>query len=129
MLRPGIHAHKDIAMTLLDRFSILSASDLKTQDVDVPEWGGTVRIRSLTGTARNAFGLSLLGPDGKPSAAGYNVKLVAVSVVGEDGQPLFTLDDVQALGEKSAAALARVAEAADKLNLLTADAVETAKGN
>ena len=114
---------------LLDRASILTAQDLKTQDVEVPEWGGTVRVRSLTGTVRDAFGRSLLGPDGNPSPALYNVKLVAVSVVGEDGQPLFTLDDLQALGDKSAPVLERIADAAEQLNKMTPGAIEVAQGN
>ena len=114
---------------LLNRQAILEANDLKTVDVDVPEWGGTVRIRALTGTARDAFGRSLLDSNGKPNGAGYNLKLVAVSVINEDGTQAFTLDDVQALGEKSDVALQRVADVADKLNKLTPDAVETAKGN
>jgi hypothetical protein len=114
---------------LLSREAILTANDLKTTDVEVPEWGGKVRVSALTGTARDAFGRSLIGPDGKSSGAGYNMKLVAVSVVDENGTPLFTLSDVEELGKRSGAALQRVADAADKLNLLTADAVETATGN
>lgn len=114
---------------LLTREAILTANDLKTVDVSVPEWGGTVRVRALTGTARDEFGRSLIGADGKPNGAGYNMKLVAVSVVNEDGSTTFTLDDVQVLGSKSAPALERVAEAAEALNKLSADAVETATGN
>lgn len=116
-------------MPLLDRLAILTANDLKTVDVEVPEWGGTVRVRAMTGTARDAFGRSLIGADGKPNGAGYNMKLVAVSVVNEDGTQAFTLDDIEVLGTKSAPALERVAAAADKLNLLAPDAVETAQGN
>lgn len=116
-------------MTLLSREAILTAPDLKTIDVPVPEWDGTVRVQAMTGTARDAFGRSLIGADGKPNAADYNTKLAAQSIVGEDGQPLFTLDDVQVLGAKSSKALQRVAEVADKLSALGANEVETAKGN
>ena len=42
-------------MTLLSKTAILCANDLKTEDVDVPEWGGAVRVRSFTGRARDAF--------------------------------------------------------------------------
>jgi hypothetical protein len=35
-------------MTLLSKSAILCANDLQTEDVDVPEWGGAVRVRSFT---------------------------------------------------------------------------------
>ena len=41
-------------MTLLSKSAILCANDLQTEDVDVPEWGGTVRVRSFTGRERDA---------------------------------------------------------------------------
>lgn len=114
---------------LLNRAAILTADDLKFVDVPVPEWGGEVRIRSLTGTQREAFGRSLLDAAGKPSGEGYNLKLVAVSVVQEDGTLAFTLDDVQILGTKHAEALARVVDAVETLNKMKAGAIEAAKGN
>lgn len=114
---------------LLTRAAILSADDLKTVDVPVPEWGGEVRIRSLTGTQREVFGRSLLDAAGKPTGEGYNLKLVAVSVVQEDGTQAFTLDDVQILGTKSDAALDRVVDAIETLNKMKAGAIEDAKGN
>ena len=42
-------------MTLLTKSAILAANDLKTQDVDVPEWGGAVRVRAFSGRERDAF--------------------------------------------------------------------------
>ena len=116
-------------MPLLSRESILTADDLKTVDVPVPEWGGEVRIRSLTGTQRELFGRSLLGADGKPTGEGYNLKLVAVSVVQEDGTLAFTLDDVQILGTKSDVALERVVDAIETLNKMKIGDIEAAKGN
>lgn len=113
----------------LDRASILSANDLKTIDVEVPEWGGSVRVRALTGTARDMLGRSLVGADGKPDPTHYNIKLVALSLVGENGHPLFTLDDVQALGDKAAPVIDRLASEIEKLNHLGSDAVEAARGN
>ena len=114
---------------LLSREAILTAADLKTVDVDVPEWGGTVRVRAMTGTQRDAFGKSLLGPDGKYAGAGYSARLAAASIVGEDGGLLFTQNDIEVLGDRSSAALDRVVAAANKLNALESGAVEEAKGN
>lgn len=116
-------------MTLLDKAAILAAADIKTEDVDVPEWGGTVRVRTMSGTQRDAFGAALLGPDGKPDMSQYRAGMVAASVVGEDGVLLFSSEDVKALGAKSAKALDRVFAVADRLNGMSGDAIEAAKGN
>jgi hypothetical protein len=46
-------------MTLLSKSAILCANDLQTEDVDVPEWGGAVRVRSFTGRELDAFEASI----------------------------------------------------------------------
>ena len=114
---------------LLTREAILGAQDLKTEDVDVPEWGGTVRVRVLTGMERDGFGSALLGPDGKPSMRDYQVKLLARCLVGEDGQPLFATDEIALLGNKSAPALQRVYDVAERLNSMTQASAEAAEKN
>lgn len=114
---------------LLNRDAILGAQDLKTQDVEVPEWGGTARVRMLSGAERDAYGRMLIGADGKPSMDGYRAKLLSLCIVGEDGAQLFTPDDVAALEAKCASALERVYTAAEALNGLGAKALETAAGN
>lgn len=116
-------------MGLLTKAAILAAEDLKHEDVPVPEWGGEVRVCTMTGTQREAFGASLMGADGKSDMGTFRVKMVVCCVVGEDGEQLFTADDVQALNRKSGAALERVFAAASKLNGMAADSVETAQGN
>lgn len=116
-------------MPILNREAILAAQDLQTQTVPVPEWGGEVIVRMMTGTERDAFGTSLLGADGKPDMANYRAKLLAATLVDEAGARLFTADDVAALGGKSAAAVERVFEVANTLNALSPAAVDTAEKN
>lgn len=112
-------------MALLGHSEILSADDLKTEDVAVPEWGGTVRIKSLTGTERDAFEQSLMEVkrDGsvKSQRANVRARLVAKVIVNEAGETVFNNADIPALGRKSAAALDRVASAAQKLNAFSDD--------
>lgn len=115
-------------MTLLGRDAILGADDLHTQDVDVPEWGGKVRIRTLTGTERDKFE-SGIHNNGKPNLADFRAKLCALCMVGEDGERMFAEKDVKELGKKSSAALSRVADAATKLNGLEDKDVEELTGN
>ena len=114
-------------MTLLTKSAILSADDLKTEDVEVPEWGGAVRVRAFSGRERDAFEASLVRDDGKDrkvDLTNMRARLVALTVVDETGQKLFTHDDVDLLGAKSGAALDRVFAVAQKLNGLSAADVE-----
>lgn len=113
---------------LLSKDAILGADDRPTRDVEVPEWGGTVRIRGLTGAERDAYEVALSGvrPDGTARINLVNVRarLIALSVVDEAGERLFTDKDAAALGEKSAVAMQRVFEAAQHLSGLTDEDIE-----
>lgn len=121
-----------MAKKLLNRDAILQAQDLPTEDVEVPEWGGAVRVRGLTGAERDAFEQSVVEQRGKSTRANLKnirAKLVAMTVVDENGERLFSDSDAAILGKKSAAALNRVFEVAQRLNGMTPDDVEELSGN
>lgn len=113
----------------LSRDAILGASDLKTEVVQVEEWGGEVIIATMTGAARDAWEQSLVGSGGKVNTANVRARLVAACAVDEEGNRLFSDDDAEALGKKSSAALDRCAKVAQKLNRLTEADLEDAKKN
>ena len=52
-------------MAYLTRDEILQAQDIQFEDVKVPEWNGTVRVRGLTGVERDALEASLIEGKGK----------------------------------------------------------------
>jgi hypothetical protein len=111
----------------LSKAAILGASDLPTQDVHVPELGGDVRVRGLTGTERDAFEATIAqrkGKDVKMNLQNVRARLVSLSTVDENGERLFSDADVVALGGKSAAALERVFTVAMRLSGLTPDDVK-----
>lgn len=116
-------------MSLLTRDQILTADDLQTEDVPVPEWGGTVRVTGLTGTERDAFEAEILGDGKKRNLANLRAKLVARSAVDENGARVFTDGDIGKLGLKSASALTKVFEVCQRLSGLTPDDVEELAGN
>jgi hypothetical protein len=123
-------------MAILTKAQILAAQDLITETVAVPEWGGDVLVRSLTGTARDQYEADFLLIDtskGKPSydmdLENARARLVALSVVDEDGALLFTDDDVIDLGKKSALALDRVYAAAKRISGLSEEDVEELRKN
>jgi hypothetical protein len=109
--------------TYLSADQILGAEDLGYEDVAVPEWGGTVRVRELTGTERDKMEASMAGASGRPSPeklAGFRARLAAAALVDADGKRLFRSDaETRRLGEKSATALQRVCDVAMRLSGLT----------
>lgn len=120
-------------MAILNREDILKAQDLVTEEVEVPEWGGSVFIRTMTGAERNAFELEVVPgvADGSNRMDVLNMreKLLVKVIVDDKGQRLFTDKDIKALGEKSAAALDRLFEVAQRLNRLSARDVEELEKN
>jgi len=116
---------------ILNRDDILNVADLPIEEIQVPEWGGSVLVRGMTGAERDAFEASIVELKGNKSSVdmrNIRAKLVALTLVDESGERLFSQADVELLGKKSAAALQRIFEAAQKLSGLTqADVEELAK--
>lgn len=104
---------------ILTKEEILQANDLVTELVNVPEWGGAVYVRGMTGLERDMYEDSILeqrGKDRKVNLRNARAKLVALSVVNEKGERLFSQADVVGLGKKNAAALQRVFDVATRLS-------------
>lgn len=117
-------------MALLTRDAILQRDDIVRETVPVPEWGGEVMITTMTGAQRDAWEQSLVAKaTGKPDITNVRAKLVAHCAVDEAGALLFRPADIEALGAKSAAALERLAQVAQRLNGLNEKALEEARGN
>ena len=86
--------------------SILMAEDFIFDDVDCPEWGGMVRVRSLSGGQR-----SIITQRVKDGATEDLEELLCVmGCVNEDGVRIFTNKDVDALKKKSNAPISRIAK-------------------
>lgn len=113
---------------------ILGASDLAYEDVKVPEWGGTVRVREMPGTERDKFESQFVGKDGASvrmeGLEGFRARLAAATIVDKDGKQVFrSVAETKRLGEKSAAALQRVCDVAVRLAKMTEDDVKELAGN
>lgn len=103
----------------LDRAAILAAPDITTEDVEVPEWGGVVRVRGLTASQRDEFEGNSLQGKGKNTSVNFvnmRARLVALCIVDEQGRPLFSERDIHDLGAKSAGAMDRLFDAATRLS-------------
>jgi hypothetical protein len=117
----------------LTRDQILEVADLRSEAVDVPEWGGSVLVRTMTGFDRDAFESSMMtvASDGsrKPDMTNLRAKLVALTLVDEANSRLFDVADIPRLALKSAAALERVFDVAQRINGIGAVAQDAAVKN
>jgi len=110
-------------MKNLTREEILEADDIKTEKVEVPEWGGDVFIRTMSGAERDDFEASLIKGK-KTNLSNIRAKLCALVIIDDKDKRLFAEKDVFVLGRKSAKALDRVFVAAQKLNGISSEDVE-----
>lgn len=112
-------------LNMLTKEAILSADDLPRERVSIPQWGGDVFVRTMTGTDRDAFETSLIGKEGRME--NVRARLVSLTLCNEVGTRIFGDEDITALGAKSAKALDRVFAVAQRLNGIGVDQVDAAK--
>lgn len=119
-----IEASVNAIVTLYDR--IKQSEDIARETVEIPEWGCSVVVQTLTGNARDAYEewasrqrREAEERGEEPSIAGIRAMCAIASVVDEKGNPVFTMADHDWLGKKSAAALDRIWVVADRLSGLT----------
>ena len=119
-------------MAILNMKQILSADDLESQTMTIPEWGGEVIIRTMTEAERSKIEASVIQQNGSNQSVNmerYKVKVVVASLVDEEGKRLFTQKNIDALRQKSARPINRIVNAAQKLNGISDDDVEELMGN
>lgn len=116
----------------LTREQILQVEDLEREEVEVPEWGGSVIVRAMTAEERDAFEQSMIERKGKKvdvNLKNARARLVALTVVDEEGNRLFTDADIAALGRKSSAPITRISDVARRLSGLDEEEIEEMVGN
>lgn len=106
-------------MGLLSKQQIIEASDLPTKDVNVPEWGGTVRVKTMTSAEKDAFEKTIFDAEGKINIVGMRAKLCAHTIIDENGNRVFSEFDIEKLSTKGSKAMERVFTIAQKLNNIT----------
>jgi hypothetical protein len=127
-------ARKKKALSLT---AILDADDLVREAVDVPEWGGTVYVSTMTASERDSWEAGVLaGTDAggqvqisKDALENMRARLAVLVVCNEEGTRLFTDEHVAALGAKAAPALQRIFDVAKRLNRLGEDDIAELTGN
>lgn len=116
----------------LSKEQIRAAKDYREEIVPVPEWGGDVVVKGLTGDERDAFERSITERrrDGglQPSIKQVRAKFVTLVCLDapsdEGGKRLFGKTDIEWIGSKSAVALQRIFEVGTKLSGMSKEDIE-----
>jgi hypothetical protein len=111
-------------MAVLSRDAIKKAQDWKLEKVEVPEWGGDVYLRTLSGTERDLF------EDGyaDQKMKNFRARFLALSLCDDNGERLYGDDEASELGTKSSVVLNRLFDKAWALNAFRTEDVD-ALGN
>ena len=97
---------------------ILDKDDVDYVEVPCPEWGGTVRLRTLTAYDAVVFSNSVKTEDGKNKAM---IRIIAMCACDAEGKKIFSPENVMALMKKNLRVINRVQKAAMEHNGYTGD--------
>lgn len=103
---------------------LLKIDDRKIIEMNIPEWGATIRLRPLTGAARDKWEGDNQTKGGGVNYNNIRARLAALCIVDESGNLMFTPKDVAELGNKSSIVLHRIFEKIQGLNALTEKDIE-----
>lgn len=115
-------------MAILSAAEINAVQDAVNETVPVPEWGGEVIIKGMTGTERDAFE-ALVRPKGVVDLTNYRAKLLVRVMVNEQGTRIYGDVDAGVLGKRSAAVIDRLYDVAARMSGLAEADTEELEGN
>ena len=106
------------------RDKILAANDVESELVEIPEWGVSVEVRSMSLAMRERIGQMASEAEGSARPAPTSTPPSRVGchrhrLDPETGEALFTADDIAALNNKNAAAVGKLSEVGARLSGLT----------
>lgn len=117
-------AESEPQTAILNRDAIFAAEDRNIERLNIPEWGGDVCLRVLSGRERDRFETSLQGGNKAKSMKDFRARFAALILCDEAGDKLFSAVDVENLSEKSGRALDRILERGMSLNAISAADVD-----
>lgn len=113
----------------LSASDILSVNDNRVKEVKVPEWGGSVFIKMMSGAERNLLEQEWMSNDEKPTLD-IVVALLSLTLCDADGKRLFSTEEEAAgLINKSASVLQRLMMESLQHNGMSQDALDDAVKN
>lgn len=110
-------------MAFLTKQDIFAAKDDTIISLDVPEWGGTIGIKAMTVGERDKYENEFLKNKDR-GVDNFRTKFLIATICDEEGNCIFTKDDIERLAKKSITTANRVWNAAMAHNALSNDDVE-----
>jgi hypothetical protein len=105
----------------LSKKAILAAKDTRLKGpVAVPEWGGDVYMRTITGAERDQFEDAYA----EQKMKAFRVRFLVMALADESGERLFGDGDAAALGGKASTVINRLFDEAWTHNAFTQEAVD-----
>ena len=118
-------------LVTLTAADIFAAHDEEIKEVEVPEWGGVVYVKGMTGAERDRYEKTFMEwREKKGKLTNMRASMLVMCLVDENGRRLFTSSssDIEALGAKSAKVLDRLWDVARDMCGMTTEDVEELAG-
>ena len=121
-------------MPVLNREAFLKPATVQQDTVHIPELGGDVIVRGMTARTRSQFESHFSTAAGKPIPSRHREmreRLVIACCIDEDGNALFTAEDVETLGNLPATIIEPLVDAAQRVCGMTkvADLAKNSDGD
>jgi len=121
-------------MGVISREAFLAPAAVPAERVPLPEFGedSYVNVHGMTAKARSQFEQQFQTKGGKQSARRLQEvrqRLLVACCKDDDGQPIFTVEDIEAIGGQSSAVVERIVNVAMRLCGMKEDDIETLAGN
>jgi hypothetical protein len=115
----------------LSKSEIFAAIDAKTIEVDVPEWGGSILLRCMTGSCRNEYEYwaSQQVKEDVPDYRGIRERLIIYCAVDGNGKQLFDESDLAELGAKNSEVIDRIHAKCQQICGMSEESIEEAGKN
>lgn len=111
----------------LTKDMIFKAQDIETVELQIPEWGGAVFVRGMTGHERDKYESSLYQQRGKNQQLNLRnarTKMVVLCTVDQEGKRIFDDKEIGRLSQKSARAIDRIFDLARELSGMTDEDID-----
>lgn len=109
----------------LTREQILSNKSFRSKVIEIPEWGGEVRLKAMSGADREAMEAAVYEDVGGKMQLKKGVSYIAEMLIrtwcDDDGNLLFKPDEINLIQEKDAVILARIFKVATEVNGLSGE--------
>jgi hypothetical protein len=97
-------------MATLNKTAILTADDLKLTVYHVPEWNGDINLIQFNAQQRGEIvAMAKKVNEGKLTPDKLQLQVLQISIVDDNRNPMFTKEDLIALGLKNGEVLDRIA--------------------